>query len=162
MGALTMAESPNNWTDPSALVGGGGLLAILAAGVKTLLDWRRDKGQQRASSEDMVRDDLMKTIADQRTELARLSTRCDLLNDRMDAARDRENAVLAANAELRSENRAVRDRYHRLTNYISVLLATIDAERRERNLPPFAGIPAWIDEPIPGPTSTQIPPETNP
>lgn len=150
-----MADQPNSWTDPATLVGGGGLLAAAAAAMKALIDWRADRGKRRVETEDLVRDDLLKTITEQRTEMARLSARCDMLTERMDGLRASENAVLAANAELRSENRALRDRYHRLTNYIQTLLLMIDSERRERNLPPLEGIPRWIDDPVPGPTQRE-------
>lgn len=70
---------PSTWTDPSTLIGGGGALAGIGAVIKTVLDWRKDRQQQalsdrqqRVTSEDLIRDDLIGQLNAQRSEIQQL------------------------------------------------------------------------------------------
>lgn len=65
-------DLPSSWTDPSTILGGGGLLAGIGAVVKTLLDWRKDRGSERISAEDAIRDDFQVEFQAQREEITRL------------------------------------------------------------------------------------------
>lgn len=158
MGAVSMADTPS-WTDPSTWVGAGGALAVLGAAIKAVLDARRDRGQQRVTSEDLVREDLLTVTKEQRAELVML--RAELAAARVEmrqqndqhwnairASEERADRFLDELRKLHSENDAVRSRYHRLLNYVTEVTHLVDVDRIERGLPPLP-IPAWVDETIP-------------
>lgn len=57
----------------NTMLGGIAVLATAAGAIlKTLFDARRDRGKARTDSEELVRDDLMKELADQRLEIRQL------------------------------------------------------------------------------------------
>ncbi len=158
MGPLTVTDTPS-WTDPSTWVGAGGALAVLGAAIKAVLDARKDRGQQRATSEDLVREDLLTVTKEQRAELVVL--RAELAAARVEMRQQNEQHWVAIRASeeradrfldelrrLHSENDAVRGRYHRLVNYVTEVTHIVDVDRIERGLPPLP-IPAWVDETIP-------------
>jgi len=163
-----VADTPA-WSDPATWVGAGGLLAIAGSSAKALLDWRKDKGQQRATSEDMVRDDLLATIRDQRVELGQMRTELSAARIEMReqdarsreavrACEERADKFLEELRKLHSENDMLRSRHHRFVNYFSVVREEVDTDRLERGLKPLP-LPSWIDETIPGPTARMKPPE---
>lgn len=84
--------------------------------------------------------------ADLRAQVADLVKRVDTLQARVEERDERINALFAQNAELRAENRGLRDRYHRLINWIA-------------QQPALPTPPDWLYERAPGPTeSTDWPP----
>lgn len=155
---LAMAELPS-WNDPSTWIGAGGVLALAGSALKAVLDWRSGQRRDHASSEDLVRDDLLSVTKEQRSELAIL--RAELLSARTEMREQNDQHWVAIRAceeraerfldELRSlhaENDAVRGRYHRLRNYVTEVTHVVDIDRIERGLPPLP-IPSWVDETIP-------------
>lgn len=84
-----------------------------------------------------------------REEVARLTLRVDELTARLDATNERANALFAMNAELRAENRALRERYHRFLNWVQL----------EPNLPQP---PRWLYERVEGPTEREVMPRPQP
>ena len=82
-----------NWSDPSLWIGAGGGFAAIVAVIKTVLDWRRDRGVQRQSGEEQTRGALMSVNAELRQEI-------DALRDELAEAR-REMNKIARDAERR-------------------------------------------------------------
>lgn len=98
-----MAETPNAWTDNATLAGIAGLATAAGAVLKTVFDWRKDKGKERTSSEDLVRDDLLAMLREARTETE------SLRRELADARRElREHAAESARRLSECEDRAVR------------------------------------------------------
>lgn len=157
MGALVMVDTPS-WSDPATWVGAGGLLAIAGSSIKALLDWRKDKGHQRATSEDLVRDDLMKILESAQAEAERMRKEHAAMRTEIREQDERSRTAIRACEEraekfldelrkLHTENDLVRNRYHRLRNYIAQVMGMVNVDRQERGVPelPF---PTWLDETI--------------
>lgn len=121
------------------LIGAGGVGLLLREIVKQVFA-RANKGD----------DNAVLARADLRQQVATLITRVDTLDTRVEAERQRANLLFAENAELRAENRGLRDRYHRLINWIA-------------QQPGLPTPPPWLYEGVPGPTqrdATPKPPES--
>lgn len=164
-GAL-MAD-PLSWSDPSTWVGASGVAALAASAIKAAFDWRSSRARDRATSEDLVRDDLLIVNREQRTELVGMRGELAAARAEMRAQHDQDWVTIRACEEraerfldelrkLHSENDAVRGRYHRLVNYIAIVRGEVDIDRIERGLPPLT-IPSWVDETLLGPAAR--PPE---
>lgn len=141
-----MAESPNTWSDPSTLVGGGGLLAIVAAAAKTVLDWRKDRGQQRQTGQDALIDDLMATVAAQSGQIKGLYA---TIGEMQTAIRECETRAVRFQgdlADVRQENVGLRYRYHGLMNWLSAV-------------PSLPDLPPYLTGPIEGPTQRETMPK---
>ncbi len=141
-----MAESPNTWSDPSTLVGGGGLLAIVAAAVKTVLDWRKDRGQQRQSGQDALIDDLMATVTSQSNQVKDLYK---TIGEMQGAIRDCEARAIKFQGdvtELRQENVGLRFRTHGILNWLAAV-------------PSLPDLPPYLTGPIEGPTQREAAPK---
>lgn len=147
-----MAEQPSSWTDPSTLVGGGGLLAIIGAAIKVVFDYRRDKGQQRQSGQDELADNLMATVTAQSAQITSLYK---TIGEMQGAIRECEARAIRFQtdvAELRQENVGLRFRTHGLLSWLSTV-------------PSLPDLPAYLTGPIEGPTQREAvpkPPEQKP
>lgn len=153
-------EQPNTWTDPSTLVGGGGLLAIIAAAAKTVLDWRRDRGQQRQTGQDALIDDLMATVT---AQSGQISTLYEMLGKMQGAVRECETRAVKFQGELgeqavkfqgeiaklHQENVGLRFRYHGLMSWLAAI-------------PSLPDVPPYLTEPIEGPTQRDAQPKPPP
>lgn len=72
-----MVDQPGGWTDPTAIATGSAALGGIGATiVRYLFDWLRDQGkqrldtaQQKSTAEEIVRDDLLSQLTEQRTEI---------------------------------------------------------------------------------------------
>lgn len=67
-----MAAQGGTPGDPTTLAGVAAIATAAGAVLKTLFDARHDRGKARTESEELVRDDLMKELADQRLEIRQL------------------------------------------------------------------------------------------
>jgi hypothetical protein len=136
---------PNNWGGwgdyAVQLVGAGGIGLLLREIVKQIFA-RANKGDDNAV---LVRADL-------RQQVAALITRVDTLDARVEAERQRANLLFAENAELKAENRGLRDRYHRLLSWLQGI----------ESLP---ALPPYLTGSVEGPTAREgvpKPPELTP
>lgn len=105
--------------------------------------------------------------ADLRTQVAELIERVDTLQDRLDKRDEAYRQLFAENAELRSENKSLRDRHHRGLSYINEIVGMFDIYAERLQIPQHERprLPRWIDEHVPGPTARDViprPPETAP
>jgi ABC-type phosphate transport system auxiliary subunit len=120
---------PSSWVDHAVqLLGAGGVALLLREIVKQIFA-RANKQDDNAG---VLRADLRQQVSD-------LVLRVDTLTRRLDEAQARENRLFEENAELKAENRGLRDRYHRLINWIA-------------QQPGLPTPPPWLYESTPGPT----------
>lgn len=117
------------------LVGAGGIGLLLRELVKQTFA-RANKQDDHAV---IARGDLRQQVAD-------LIVRVDTLDARVEAERQRANRLFEENAELKAENRGLRDRYHRFLNWVSVQ-------------PGLPTPPPWLYEPVSGPTARDAMPK---
>ncbi len=133
---------PSTWGDYAVkLLGAGGVAMLIREVIKQTF--------ARAGQNDENR---RLTRADQAAQIATLIARVDVLDERIEAERQRSNRLFAENAELKAENIGLRERYHRLLNWLSVQ-------------PGLPTPPAWLYERLDGPTARDIvpqPPENQP
>lgn len=126
----------------SGLIGAGGLSVIVLKVVERV--FARDDRQ--AADRVSISSELRQEVRELRADVERQA--------------ERNNELVAMNAELRGENLALRSRYHQVLNVVGVLAAR-DATYRDRlGLPPDEiNLPAWIYQPVEGPTARAAGPQ---
>jgi hypothetical protein len=143
MSSLWQFDVPSWLTQGSSLLGAGAVGAI----VLRLIDKFFGRAKEQDSNRAQIRGEL-------REQVATLTVRVDVLTERLDKARDANNALVVRNARLEAENEALRERYHGVLNLVSIMIKR-DGEYREKlGLPPDdLNVPDWIYQRVPGPTS---------
>ena len=117
-----MADQPAAWTDPAILTAIGAAFTAAGAGGAKLVDWwntRGDqkitRGDQRIRSEDVIREDLLTQLKDQREEIRQLRT------ELADARRELRDLTLAHHLAIKEHQ----DRYGRLLIEFADLKAAV-------------------------------------
>lgn len=149
-----MAQLPENtpgWLQSlGLLIGGGGIGAAILEIIKRRLPSVQTQGETIERYVERLRADYDRLQGRYADLEAKAQIREDALENELVQERAINMTQFRINNELETENRLLRSRYHRIRGYVFMMQGQMASRLGEESV---QGIPEWVDEYIPGPTS---------
>lgn len=143
-----------NWDAAGVAAAGFGVLRGAEALTRLVIGWWKDRDEsQRTRQQDEGARDIL--VSDKlREQIREMYERLDVVDERLNAERERRLALVAEIANLKSENHQIRGREHQIRGYLTTLVLTAQRYHRQLGYPEeeMPRLPAWVNDPIPGPT----------
>lgn len=142
-------EGDGWWSAAGLLLGGGGVGALAIK----MFDKIVNRLMERAENREVRKEDAEIRFREElRQEIMRVQAQWEAAERREDEVRRTYNKLFRANTEMETENRLLRAAILRMRAYLVYQQQQLN---KTLGLPesPAAGIPAWIDDTIPGPTA---------